>query len=543
MGVFLILSAAPSLSAADFVDEQWTPTAYPQGDGWRSLYIQDNSALNREPSRIMGETEDNSGQRPITYLCETVDSPECVKAPTISANAFLQPCSAVITNNCIESVWALSPDGKKISATSPVAYPAAMKWNFKGNLALNLPEGGSPAVWTIPGATHGGGTTDYMVQVFTSSFLNKSENSKVAGQQFVTERLTVAINPVKLITGQYLQQVVEDSSKSQNGRGSGIGHPSIDEWRYCAMIDDGSCMQKQAFPKDYKFGLKIKLAKKITGWLHGRIASPNVVIETAANKGQTIQVEAEPVQVPVIGEWFKWEELSQPIKDYISAGKVQGGQGRLLDRNEPTGTFQEMLEPAGEPAIEAMKLWLPQVKDKASASPTQWTFHNLQAGELQGASPCIQKATDLAGFVTTNAGAYSAGPPTFNKSTQSLDYKVISPHYTSKSEVALGTYDLRIRSEIARCIYGFTNAPIQASITILSEDGSQKTATQVINEKNGWMSLSARGFTYSSPTIRVKLSQAKSESQKQSTITCIKGKSQKKVTGTNPKCPSGYQKK
>jgi hypothetical protein len=76
----------------------------------------------------------------------------------------------------------------------------------------------------------------------------------------------------------------------------------------------------------------------------------------------------------------------------------------------------------------------------------------------------------------------------------------------------------------------------------------------VINEKNGWLSLSAAGFTYSSPTIAIKLSQeaaavaptpeAKTPSRAQGTktITCAKGKLKKKVSGFNPKCPSGYKK-
>ena len=89
------------------------------------------------------------------------------------------------------------------------------------------------------------------------------------------------------------------------------------------------------------------------------------------------------------------------------------------------------------------------------------------------------------------------------------------------------------------------------------------------------MNLSAKNFTFSSPTIRVKLSQAitveakptsgsatsqgttpsavakeatpstvaKKSTAKQITITCVKGKTIKKVTGTSPTCPVGYKKK
>jgi hypothetical protein len=77
----------------------------------------------------------------------------------------------------------------------------------------------------------------------------------------------------------------------------------------------------------------------------------------------------------------------------------------------------------------------------------------------------------------------------------------------------------------------------------------------VVNEKNGWLNFAARGFTYSSPTIKVKLTQvqdtvaptptptpsAKPAAAKKTTITCVKGKTTKKVTAVTPKCPSGYK--
>jgi hypothetical protein len=77
-------------------------------------------------------------------------------------------------------------------------------------------------------------------------------------------------------------------------------------------------------------------------------------------------------------------------------------------------------------------------------------------------------------------------------------------------------------------------------VSITSADGEQKSiATTSLNERNGWIQLSAVGFTFSSPTIKVKLTQEKS---KKTTITCAKGMASTKVSGFNPKCPSGYKK-
>jgi hypothetical protein len=53
---------------------------------------------------------------------------------------------------------------------------------------------------------------------------------------------------------------------------------------------------------------------------------------------------------------------------------------------------------------------------------------------------------------------------------------------------------LAIKSEVARCVYGFSKAPIQAEISITSADGEKKVVTPIVNERNGLLYLSAKGF-------------------------------------------------
>jgi hypothetical protein len=73
--------------------------------------------------------------------------------------------------------------------------------------------------------------------------------------------------------------------------------------------------------------------------------------------------------------------------------------------------------------------------------------------------------------------------------------------------------------------------------------------------------MTAAGFTFSTPKIKVKLSQevsapaptasptptpsavAKPTAAKKTSITCVNGKTSKKVTAVNPTCPKGYKKK
>jgi hypothetical protein len=153
-----------------------------------------------------------------------------------------------------------------------------------------------------------------------------------------------------------------------------------------------------------------------------------------------------------------------------------------------------------------------------------------------------------------------------------LRYKVSGMHYLPDGKtLSSGTYDLVMRSDTARCLYNFSSAPISASIAVISASGSSQVATTVSGERDGWLYLSAANFTFSSPTIKVKLTQSAPEpsataspqpsptssiapsttaskqtsansSVKKKSITCVKGATSKKVVAVNPKCPKGYKK-
>jgi hypothetical protein len=160
-----------------------------------------------------------------------------------------------------------------------------------------------------------------------------------------------------------------------------------------------------------------------------------------------------------------------------------------------------------------------------------------------GGSDCLTDTSKVLGIVSTNALGYAGGSPTFDAG--SLEYKVAGLHYAPDGKTLNeGTYDLVMRSETARCLYGFSKAPISAKVQVVGEGGENKVATVIVSEdaKTGWLKMAAYGFTFSSPTIMVKLSQAKAPAKK-ITITCTKGKLTKKVTAVAAKCPAGYKKK
>jgi hypothetical protein len=128
---------------------------------------------------------------------------------------------------------------------------------------------------------------------------------------------------------------------------------------------------------------------------------------------------------------------------------------------------------------------------------------------------------------------------------------------------------------LLQCLYGITNVPTSASVSITTNSGVERVATVALNQIGKWVFLNAENFTFSSPTLRIKLNQTSSavsqstgttEVKKESpapeakeikevaaakppaaakkiTVTCTKGKLIKKLSGTNPKCPSGFKTK
>jgi hypothetical protein len=412
----------------------------------------------------------------------------------------------------------------------------------------NLPQGkGQGGIWKIAGVTHSGGGDSYFVSTSILGWLEKSANTKVSSQTFVFNKFETGIVPVNEIAGPFEQATPEDFSDYGSlgvikGSATRVDRPGAEKYS-CAMLSNGLCYTEKLFPENYRFGMTVILGNKLAGWFHGRIYDP-VIDVSDSGVGQKITFEASPVLVPSLYETVATSDLTPEFRNFLSSGrKFSYGSNRFIPGN------------SGSEAIEMAGYWIPIVKDKATSSRTSWTVRNLDGNEDWSVSQCSSTDGKLAGIVTTNSLVYSAGPPKYNKAEGSLDYKVLSPHFTASGEEAIGSYDLALRSDVARCIYGFTRAPIQASISIINPDGENKVATTLIREKNGWLTLSAKGFTYSSPTIRVTLSQeaeptpeatakpvAPKVTKKAQPITCLKGKVKKVVKGANPTCPKGFKK-
>jgi len=546
-------------------------------------------------SRIIGYsvTEGDTLQTSFTYLttemdlaretwlwCESVLDSDCLDK-NLNVRAFLLPCGPEATLACIKDVYAIAADGTRTIGKFVRAVGASPTMDLKEDVTRRLVAGvGMGGIWNFEGLTHGGGTSTYAVQagVDGRGFVPAPSGSRPATVGY--SRVEFGIAAVREVSGDYRPNKLEFKPGTTNYHIRGadsIGSNGRPDYK-CVMTETGLCFERTTFPTGYRFGMTVSLPNELSGWFHGRIYRPEISI-TKSGPRFDYNIEATPVKVPYIREQVPSSQWGKELVDFVDA---KFSCNTLGDCGNTGGGYM-MPGNSGAFAFDLTKLFLPVVKDKSSGTGEYWSVRTLdfwnEGNSANAIQSCSADATSVSGIVTTNSMIYNAGPPIYNADSSSLDYKVLSPHTNEKGEDNIGSYDLLLDSKVARCIYKFSDAPVKAEIEILGSDGTSKVATTVIGEKNGFLFMSANGFTYSEPTVRIKLKQDPvsvvtptptptpspttsatptptpspvvtqaattskvTQSSKKTTISCSKSGKIKKVTAVKPKCPAGFQK-
>ena len=576
IAVVLTVSGAASGSAAiDSVGDPGRFWSVPN-DGERGQVIM--QFLDSFPGEVGSTLTPNQGYERYPASdpsCDNLRDPKC-SSGNINYQAVVPFCTGPADVNCTEDVGVVDEAGKKTSAVFSRYFPTTAENQFEGDPRYNLPSGVAGSIFSIPSAAHDGGDSYYLSVLMSGN-----------GQNVNSIRMfdfSVQLSPVKLepVTGLGDADTGWGPLKANQG-GNPTGKdvwvkkgPGFSGDTYCiaSSYKEGLCAQRYAFPAGIKFYVKVRSKQSPSGWMHGRVSDPDIQISEATGV-TSIEMQGFPVAVPAVYKMYTYPEMPQKLKDEydVTTGAykkdpnflnnptnyVQGGRSAEdpdpLKRNNIYGPTPS--SPAG---MEQLKLWIPFVKDKATALLSFWSVRTLTQGEMEGSSQCFRDSNRVSGIVTTNATQYSAGPPTLDKVEGTLNYVVAAPHYDPRDKDFKGSYDLVMRSDVARCVYGFSKAPINATISITSADGTPQVATTLIGERNGWLYLQAKNFEFSAPIIKAKLTQEvvveptptptaiptptkKPVVAKKITISCVKGKTIKKVTAVKPSCPSGFKKK
>jgi hypothetical protein len=210
-------------------------------------------------------------------------------------------------------------------------------------------------------------------------------------------------------------------------------------------------------------------------------------------------------------------------------------------------------------------------REQADTSTNQWEIQTTDSSD--GYTPDKCKNT---GLPIATGNMYSQTPPSWNAATGDLSVNVWAPHLDPSGEVYKGYYEGNFTKEYISCLWGISANKISdefsVSITDLGTGASQVATTSIVQTNTG-VRLVASGFHYSKGEIKF-LRRAASNAQtpiatptpkpvpvvtetpiptptaiakatvaKKITITCVKGKSVRKVTAVKPLCPVGFKKK
>lgn len=431
----------------------------------------------------------------------------------MTATSLLPACLSATEENCIESLTIIDASGNRNIGTFKKQIDGE---TYKAVPEQNLLAASTVSLWEVPGAVNKGGTSTYSVAF-------KVEQS-VIGQKWVAKTVNAVVNPFSLRPGG------QPSRTEEKPNDKGV----MKVWQFhdptCLWGDSTGCGVVEDFADDVRVELSVRVPKSISGWFRGRIKAPEADIASFSPTNSRVVMSGEPVKVARMFALATKETTSSAGENLL----VNTG-GKNPNAAPFTGKSIRDFWANDRNIFSVIDEFRSAAKDTASGVSTLWNFSTIAN---ESGDECLSDNSRVLGIVTTNATGYDGSVPDFDGSR--LTYQVAGLHYsTDGKELNLGTYDLLMRSDVARCLYKFTAAPVSASITVVNDGVNKAVGTSVLKEKNGWLRLSAYGFTFSNPTIKIKLTQK--NKFKKTTITCVKGSKIKKVTALGPKCPSGYR--
>ena len=156
-------------------------------------------------------------------------------------------------------------------------------------------------------------------------------------------------------------------------------------------------------------------------------------------------------------------------------------------------------------------------------------------------------------YVGSN-GVCGLSTPTWNPDDKTFSWQTAAPHFASDGTTQnTGFYKAVIPFQDAALLWGLTNpadAATALTVSVKTEAGGSSAAIAVVSAKAGNIVIDVSGFGYSKPKLMIGIKAGYKPSKKsisslplaKSTVTCVLGKTTKKITAPKPVCPAGYKK-
>ena len=407
------------------------------------------------------------------------------KPVNIGGQALLPVCTG-LTESCIEKLEVAGEDG---IFTDAVYQGTTSGTEFKGNASAGIPSGTSPAIYKAE--VQNTETSEYAVSARMSFWYNPSQNKFALPDDFSLRVFGTKPLVDPSIKPAYMELCEStDDGKSMNLCGSSM------QTEGCVYQDTGICGREVDLASSTSFRVTMILSNEVTGWFRGRLKSPDIQVFAINDLYSRVIISGQSVEVPRFISTF---DLSAGDPDIVGP----------LNENAH-GSGYTLFEAPSARAMEIVNGMRDKVKDTAVAISRIWSINSISgnraSADNEDAARCLVNQSKVLGIVTTNAVAYTGTIPDYDLGY--LSYKVAGLHYAPNGkDLNIGTYDLVMRSETARCLYGFTKAPVSATVQVVGEQGAENIATTIVSEKDGWLKLAAYGFTFSEKEIQVKLTQ------------------------------------
>ena len=498
--------------------------------------------------RSFSTASNDSGEQ---IACTEVGDSRC--APILSskwtrfgADSSVGNCAVAPESICVNSFSAIAEDGT-ITTGIPTERihksDGGVTSTYDGKTNLGFAGGSSPWIWTMGS---GNSAVEYlMIGVLMQAMFVRNGTWDVADKN-----LRFAIFPIKRVLGERFKEfALEDG---------------------CVATDNGVCYIRQPFAKNLRFKVALRLPISMSGWLNGRLRQPNAYVDAQNANYSDLIVEAAPTEEIVAGGWVPIDAKADAVmkrRNFYASVSVVNNNYDVPSINpddaEAVDTFNAFPGVLGDKALSNYLAWRLNTSSHVDAAPMP----------APGASPTPMLAPmtncntgkGIQGIVATNAAVYDPGAPTFDAATSTLSYRVAAPHLASDGADNLGTYGFSMRADLIKCYYGLSSLPTSASVSITYGTGSEpKIFTVDLKVTRDWVYLNASNFTFSSPTLKVKLTAPPAPvpvvipspvapspvvtpapvvtKPALKSITCMKGKTKKIVKAVTPKCPTGYKK-
>jgi hypothetical protein len=275
-----------------------------------------------------------------------------------------------------------------------------------------------------------------------------------------------------------------------------------------------------------------------------RITDDELIIEFAGAPNNSVKYV---VRVRTPKDWLPGWSVGAGKNGSLEFIKKSDGAGTLEIRATPAlKSFYPPNTPVHRYYSNAEGRWFdPELPLKAAYTGT--VLRSVTYSRANYATTWMQKCFADSPMSMWSNGLIE-GYPYWDLSDRTLSVTLPAPHLKEDGSQNVGNLNFEIPIAVANCMWGIDlRGATQTTVSVFyPELGTTEVMTADAKVLRDIYYLSLSNFHYSSPTFKVKIVQTTATTKvvaTKKTITCIKGKTTKKITGLNPKCPAGYKKK